>query len=109
MQSGQLGSVTPKEELLGSAEELVFGLGAGNWVEAPDTHDLSDCLAASIVGIRVCAENTAEVCFQPKFVGRLSFFAPLVDAVTLYGAGERGVYAHVDAGEGIVTAGMSIC
>lgn len=85
----------------------MLGLGAGNRVESPDTHDLSDGLAASVVGIRVCAENTAEVCFEPKFVGRLSFFAPLVNAVAFYGAREGGVYAHVDAGEGIVAARSS--
>lgn len=87
----------------------MFGLGTGNRVETPDAHDLSDSLAASIVGIRVCAENTAEVCFEPEFVGRLSFFAPLVNAIALYGAGEGSVYAHVDAGEGIVTARTSSC
>lgn len=86
----------------------MLGLGTGHRVETPDAHNLSDCIAASIVGIRVCAEDTTEVCFEPKFVGRLSFLAPLVNAVTLHGAGEGGVYAHVDAGEGIVTAGTSV-
>lgn len=83
----------------------MLGFGVGNRVEAADTHDFSNRIAAAVVGIRVGAQNTAKICFQPKVFGRLALLASLVHAVALDCTGDRNVHTHIESRECIIAAG----
>jgi hypothetical protein len=98
------GRRTLEEEALCSVEELVLALGARDGVEAPHADNLLDNVARAVVGIRVCAQDAAEVRLQPQLVGRNALVAALVDAVALDGAGDVDLHAHIQAREGIVAA-----
>jgi hypothetical protein len=96
--------LTPKEQMLGRTKEAMLGLGIGYGVEPPHAHDLSNGVARSVVGVRVCAQHAAQVCLKPELVGRLALLTPFVDAEALHGSREWRVHTHVDAREGIVAA-----
>lgn len=104
-QRGQSGKGTAEEEALCGVEEPVLALGAGDGVEAADADNLLDGVAGAVVGVRVCAQDAAEIGFEPQLVGGYALVAALVDAVALDGAGDVDLDAHVEAGEGIVAAG----
>jgi hypothetical protein len=82
----------------------VLALGARDGVEAAHAHDLLDGVAGAVVGVRVGAQDAAEVCLEPELVGGYALVAALVDAVALDGAGDVDLHAHVQAREGIVAA-----
>jgi hypothetical protein len=73
----------------------MLSLSVCNRIESSDANNLSNCVAAAIVRIRVCPKNTAEVGLQPEILRSFSFLASLVDAVALYGSGNRYMHAHV--------------
>jgi hypothetical protein len=97
---------TIKEQALSCIEELVLALGGSDGVKAAHAHNLLDDVAGAVVGIRVGAQNTAEVCLEPQVVCGDTLVAALVNAVALDGAGNVDLDAHVEAGEGIVAAGQ---
>jgi hypothetical protein len=85
----------------------VLALGTGDGVESPHTNNLLDGVAGAIVGVRVCAQYTAEVRLEPQVVGCDPFVAALVYAVALHGARNVHLHAHVQAREGIVATDPS--
>lgn len=87
----------------------MLSLRVSDRVEATDTHDLANSLATAIVCIRVCPEDSAQKCLQPKLVGSLALFASFVHTVTLDRTGNSHVDAHIESGECIVaTAGCQL-
>ena len=87
----------------------MLGLSVCDWVEATDANNLLDGVARAVVGVRVGAQDTAQVCFQPVFFRSFELVAALVDAVALYRSGDLDLNAHVEAGEGIVTTVETGC
>ena len=103
--SGLVVWFTAEEQALCGVQELVLALGACDGVEAAHAYDLLDGVAGAVVGIRVGAQDAAEVRLEPELVGGYALVAALVDAVALDGAGDVDLHAHVQAREGIVAAG----
>ena len=97
---------TVEKQALGGIEKLVLALRGSDGVEAAHAHNLLDGVAGAVVGVRVGAQNTAEVCLEPQVVCGDALVATLVNAVALDGAGDVDLDAHVEAGEGIVAAGQ---
>jgi hypothetical protein len=95
---------TAEEQALCRVQELVLALCARDRIEPPHANNLLDGVAGAVVGVRVCAQDAAEVRLQPELVGGYPLVAPLVDAVALDGAGDIDLHAHVQAREGIVAA-----
>jgi hypothetical protein len=93
---------TAEKQALSGVEELVFTFGAGDGVESPYTHDFLDGVTGAVIGVRISAQNTAEICLKPQFVGRDALVATFVYAVALYRARNVDLYAHVQSRESIV-------
>ena len=99
-----LRKLTSKEETFCSIEELVLGLGVCDGIEAADSNNLLDGITRAIIGVRVSAQDAAQIGLQPVFFRSLELVTTLVDTVALYGARNLDLDAHVEPGEGIVTA-----
>lgn len=95
---------TAEEQLLGCLQEFLLLLRAGHWVEPSHSDDPLDRVSRSIIGVRVCPQNTAEVCFKPVLFSRLQLVASLIDTVAFYGARYLHLYSHIHSGERIVAA-----
>ncbi len=95
-------TLTSEKQLLGGTEETVLRLGVGNRIETSHTHDLSYGVSAAVVGIRVGAQDAAEIGLEPQIIGSLALLSPLIYAVALDGSGDGDVDAHVESREGIV-------
>jgi hypothetical protein len=95
---------TAEEQALCCVEELVLALGARNGVESAHANNLLDGVAGAVVGVRVGAQDAAEVRLQPELVCGYALVAALVDAIALDGAGNVDLHAHVQARESIVAA-----
>jgi hypothetical protein len=85
----------------------VLTLGTGDGVESPYAHDFLDSVTRAVVSVRISAQNTAEVCLEPQFVGRNALVATFVYAVALYSARNVDLYAHVQPRESIVATDPS--
>lgn len=86
---------TAEEQALCSIQEFVLALRARNWVEPPHANNLLDCVARSVVGVGVGAQDAAEVRLQPQLVCGYALIAPLVDAVALYCSRDIDLHAHI--------------
>jgi hypothetical protein len=98
---------TAEEQALSGVEELVLAFGAGDWVESPYTHNFLNGVTGAVVGVRISAQNTAEICLEPQFVGRDALVATFVYAVALYRARNVDLYAHIQPRESIVATDPS--
>lgn len=96
--------LTSKEQALCSIQKLVLGLSVGDGVEATDADNLLDGITGTVIGVRVGAQDAAQICFKPVLFRRLELVTTLVDAVAFYGARNLDLDAHIETGEGIVTA-----
>lgn len=91
----RISQLTSEEQLLRSRQETLLSLRVRHWVEAPHAHDLPDCVTTTVVGVRVGAQNAAQVGFQPQFISSLPLLAPFIDAIALDGSGYGDMDAHV--------------
>lgn len=82
----------------------MLGLGVCDGVEATDANNLLDRVPGAVIGVRVGAQDAAQIRFEPVFVGSFELVTTLVDAVAFYGARNLDLDAHVEAGKGIVAA-----
>ena len=79
-------------------------LSVRHGVKSPHSHNLPNSLSATVVGIRVGTEHTTQVRLEPELIRSRLLLAALVNTVGQDGTGNGNVHAHVETGEGIVTA-----
>ena len=87
---------TSKEEIFCRLKKSVLGFCCCYGIESPNTHDFPDSVSTSIICIGVCAENTAEICFQPQIIRSYSFVSSFVYAVAIDSTRYSNVDAHVE-------------
>lgn len=78
----------------------MFGFSACDRIESPTAYDS----VLRIVGVAERAEDTAEVCFQPKCLRCDTFLAALVNGISFNAAGNLNLDAHINTREGIIAA-----
>jgi hypothetical protein len=86
-------------------KKAVLCLGICHRVESANPHDLANGVATTIIGIRVCAQNTAKVRFKPQLIRSFALLASVVYAKAVDSTWYCDMDSHVESGEGIVAAG----
>lgn len=70
----------------------MLGFCARDRIESSAAHNSVLC----IIGVAECAEDAAEVSFQPKCLGCFTFLAALVNCISFYAPGDLDLNAHID-------------
>lgn len=87
---------THKEQSFSGVQKLVFHFRVGNRIEPADANDLLDSITASIIGIQICSQNSAQECLEPESIRGHTFVSSLIDAVTLQTTGNFDLHPHVE-------------
>lgn len=87
--------LTSEKQLLSSTQESLLSLRVGNRVEAANAHDFANRITTAVIGIRVRAQNAAEIRLKPELVSGFPLLPALIDTIALDRARNGNMNSHV--------------